>query len=977
MKKAKLIAVLSFAGIAGSLLAGCNSTNKPEEHVHSYKEHAAVAATCVKEGKQLYYSCEGCAKLFDKDKKETTADALVVKALGHTMVHHEEKASTCVVHGNVEYFECSVCHDKFSDKDGKNKISETEKALAKHTGVLQAGEAATCTEAGFKDYYQCSVCQANFEDAECTKVIEHIAPWKQEGGGGYLAPLGHTMSNVDGKTPTCKEDGYKGCFKCSVCEKYFEDLENETLIGDEEAYNAWIVGAGKLSKTDVPHTEGKPVRENEVAPSCTEDGSYDEVVYCTVCGAEISRTPKVDPKLGHTMSDVDGKEPTCTEAGYEACFYCARCEKYFEDEDGDSLIGNEAAYDKWIDVGGGGYLAPVKHELTEIPQVDPQCEVAGVKHYYQCDDCKALFEDEDGKTPISDLAAWKGSEGNGYIGPKGHGTLEHKDGSAEKCTEPGFNEYWQCPDCKLYFSDSTATNKIGDDTALASWKAEGGAGYIAPKGHGTLVHKDGKAESCTEPGFNEYWQCPDCSIYFSDSAGNNEIGNEEALTAWKANAGKINPHNHTYGDLVAKVDKNRATDGMEAHYRCSECNGYFDTEKNPSSAEALKIKSTQFTVVGGEAEEAFDFSFAKDAVIVMDIKLDNYTTGVRVGFRSTSDGWKRTVNTKIYGATFEYTEKIDGGQELKNVSGSSYLGKTADDYYRYEFNLALLDKEAGFAAVDQIIIYKWGHSSGVIDVNPTKSIDTEAVAISSGTFTKSTTVDIPSRYRVGSGRFILDLTFNEADKQQNFMIGDGWDNHSGYIGVKSNGTFTKTFKGLNICLIEDKHVVISMDLTALKNLSSNADKIEGFNLLYFHPSWGTGDGTYTFKFESYYSSGAPRGSTFIYKGGESFTLAKEVDVATEKLVVDIKFIALRADEPKASIQLVQDSSNYFGNYSISPTSTACTEYSIKALDDGYYRFTFNLPDITWKKVGTPTTIKKFDFSGNYSYATGYIDFPNL
>ena len=47
----------------------------------------------------------------------------------------------------------------------------------------------------------------------------------------------------------------------------------------------------------LPHTPGGPVRENEVPPTYAEDGSYDEVVYCSVCGEEISRKTIVVPKL--------------------------------------------------------------------------------------------------------------------------------------------------------------------------------------------------------------------------------------------------------------------------------------------------------------------------------------------------------------------------------------------------------------------------------------------------------------------------------------------------------------------------------------------------------------------------------------------------------------------------------------------------------------------------------------------------------
>ena len=38
------------------------------------------------------------------------------------------------------------------------------------------------------------------------------------------------------------------------------------------------------------HPELIRVVENEVAPTCTEQGSYDEVIYCAQCGEEVLRT---------------------------------------------------------------------------------------------------------------------------------------------------------------------------------------------------------------------------------------------------------------------------------------------------------------------------------------------------------------------------------------------------------------------------------------------------------------------------------------------------------------------------------------------------------------------------------------------------------------------------------------------------------------------------------------------------------------
>lgn len=52
-----------------------------------------------------------------------------------------------------------------------------------------------------------------------------------------------------------------------------------------------------------PDPEGEPVIENRVEPTCTEPVSYDKVVYCEVCGEELSReTVTIDP-LGHDWGD--------------------------------------------------------------------------------------------------------------------------------------------------------------------------------------------------------------------------------------------------------------------------------------------------------------------------------------------------------------------------------------------------------------------------------------------------------------------------------------------------------------------------------------------------------------------------------------------------------------------------------------------------------------------------------------------------
>ena len=76
---------------------------------------------------------------------------------------------------------------------------------------------------------------------------------------------------------------------------------------------------------------GEPVVENEVAATCTKDGSYDKVIYCVNCGEELSRETITTEKRTHTDSDNNGKCDTCGEqmTGGDHCPYCGKIHNGF------------------------------------------------------------------------------------------------------------------------------------------------------------------------------------------------------------------------------------------------------------------------------------------------------------------------------------------------------------------------------------------------------------------------------------------------------------------------------------------------------------------------------------------------------------------------------------------------------------------------------------------------------------------------
>ena len=66
---------------------------------------------------------------------------------------------------------------------------------------------------------------------------------------------------------------------------------------------AFEVQTKRMAVGAAGHKESYPVTENEHAATCTEAGSYESVIYCSVCGEEMSRE-KVDVNaLGHDFSD--------------------------------------------------------------------------------------------------------------------------------------------------------------------------------------------------------------------------------------------------------------------------------------------------------------------------------------------------------------------------------------------------------------------------------------------------------------------------------------------------------------------------------------------------------------------------------------------------------------------------------------------------------------------------------------------------
>ena len=62
-----------------------------------------------------------------------------------------------------------------------------------------------------------------------------------------------------------------------------------------------LISACEKNKHD--HVRGRVVTEREIAPTCTDDGSYDRVDYCQKCNYEFDRKTITIEALGHNYVD--------------------------------------------------------------------------------------------------------------------------------------------------------------------------------------------------------------------------------------------------------------------------------------------------------------------------------------------------------------------------------------------------------------------------------------------------------------------------------------------------------------------------------------------------------------------------------------------------------------------------------------------------------------------------------------------------
>ncbi|MDO4460716.1 MAG: peptidoglycan DD-metalloendopeptidase family protein [Clostridia bacterium] len=212
------------------------------------------------------------------------------------------KDPTCTQSGSYDkVIRCTECGEVVSTQE------ETINATG-HTIVTDPAVPTGCTTSGKSIGYHCSVCGE-------VKAEQSV-----------YAPLGHRFTNyVSDNNATCKADGTE----TATCENGCGATDTITAEG-----------------TKLSHTPGEATEENRKDPTCTENGLYDEVKYCTACGDPVSRQPVIIPSPGHKVVNDNAKEPTCTENGLTEGSHCSECGNVFTGQEIINANGHTEVLDK-------------------------------------------------------------------------------------------------------------------------------------------------------------------------------------------------------------------------------------------------------------------------------------------------------------------------------------------------------------------------------------------------------------------------------------------------------------------------------------------------------------------------------------------------------------------------------------------------------------------------------------------------------
>lgn len=234
---------------------------------------------------------------------------------------------TCTTDGNKEHYKCNVCGDLFEDAGAVKSLTEEKvKIPAGHEyGDLVPKQEPTCKHTGMQAHYKCSVCNKYFDESKTEKTeTELTIP---------VNPNAHDFGAWIEEVPaTCKDTGVKAHEDCNRCNRHFDESGNEITdltipTNDNHDWNAWVSNGNgthtRTCKRDSDHKETGTCSGGTA--TCTTKA------VCNVCRTTYGDTAPHD--YGELIPEVPA---TTEDFGVKEHKDCKVCGKHF-DKDGNEI----------------------------------------------------------------------------------------------------------------------------------------------------------------------------------------------------------------------------------------------------------------------------------------------------------------------------------------------------------------------------------------------------------------------------------------------------------------------------------------------------------------------------------------------------------------------------------------------------------------------------------------------------------------
>ena len=278
---------------------------EPAEHSFGIL-NKRIEPTCQSEGREAYYRCKECGKLFNENKDEISEKDLVIKKSNHNTgnnwqsdgVKHWRKCLNCNEildvaehHGGqrncLSRGICADCNKTYGEK-GEHIYGE-----------LSREKKATCETDGVKSHYTCGVCSKIFDENKKEISKENLT----------ITKTGHKQSK-----------------------NWHSDEENHQYICTNE-------GCGKILERRAHNFDYGTVTKQ---PGYDENRTGKKVYRCRECGYEKTRIiPVLTYRKNYKI--VNGASQTVTENSSETVSFRSNCgiEKFVRLEIDEKLVDPE------------------------------------------------------------------------------------------------------------------------------------------------------------------------------------------------------------------------------------------------------------------------------------------------------------------------------------------------------------------------------------------------------------------------------------------------------------------------------------------------------------------------------------------------------------------------------------------------------------------------------------------------------------